>query len=391
MKREKKVKYALVLSGGGFNGAFQLGALNYINDNWKEITGLSSKMKFDLIAGVSIGAIDGAMVAMNQLGTLNELWLDKIAKNGVSEIYTSDFIDTDHKGDELKLKLDIEGIGKRFLPNFKMKFGLLDKLGMLLSKKKRKKVIAKMLKNLSGEIKKSFPKFNAIADNSPLKEKLFRYLDRSKIVDTKFMCGFVSLDNGMYQSVLHSDFGMNEDFVNGVLSSACIPIIWKPIKAVQYWEGDNMKFGKNLIDGGVNNVSPLGDVVKQINSDPEDCEYKIIIINCHSGVQIPKDFSNANIGQIAARSLYDIAFTEIFNNDIKHFMKINDLVKQAKEWDDNIVLFDSGTKAIKEFDTVVIQPDPEMDLGNGLVANQKLVNLRLIHGKEMARKGLKAV
>ena len=39
----KKKKIALVLSGGGFNGAFQVGALNYINENWKKITGLTSQ------------------------------------------------------------------------------------------------------------------------------------------------------------------------------------------------------------------------------------------------------------------------------------------------------------------------------------------------------------
>ena len=105
MKKEKK--FALVLSGGGFNGAFQLGALNYLHDNWKKITGLSSPMKFDIIAGVSVGAINGSMIAMNKLGTLNQLWLDKIAKKGASEIYTSDFIDTNSKGDNLKMKLDI--------------------------------------------------------------------------------------------------------------------------------------------------------------------------------------------------------------------------------------------------------------------------------------------
>ncbi|MBL7728612.1 MAG: patatin-like phospholipase family protein, partial [Dinghuibacter sp.] len=30
----QKTKYALVLSGGGFKGAFQLGALNYLKDHW---------------------------------------------------------------------------------------------------------------------------------------------------------------------------------------------------------------------------------------------------------------------------------------------------------------------------------------------------------------------
>lgn len=46
-----KHKYALVLSGGGFKGAFQTGALNYMRENWKTITGEDKEMHFDIIAG----------------------------------------------------------------------------------------------------------------------------------------------------------------------------------------------------------------------------------------------------------------------------------------------------------------------------------------------------
>jgi NTE family protein len=35
-------KTALVLSGGGFKGAFQVGALKYLKDNWSKIDPLHS-------------------------------------------------------------------------------------------------------------------------------------------------------------------------------------------------------------------------------------------------------------------------------------------------------------------------------------------------------------
>ncbi len=388
MKKEKKKKYALVLSGGGFNGAFQLGAINFINDNWEKITGLKGKMKFDLIAGVSVGAINGSMIATNQLGLLNDLWLDKIAKNGVSEIYTSDFIDTSDKGDDLKMKLDFEAIRQRLVPEFSLDLGFLDKLRLIFSKKKRKAILGKTFKQFADSLKLNLPNFQAIADNTPLKLKLNQYLDRSKIRDTKFMCGFVSLDNGQYRSVLHSDFSSNDDFIKGVLSSACIPMVYEPVKKVSFRNKENAETSINNIDGGVNNVSPLGDVINYINADPGS-DYKIIIVNCHSGSNIPKDFSKKNVAQIATRALYEIAFTEIFNNDIKHFLKINDLVKQAKSWYNDIALFDSGSTLLKEFETIVIQPDKNIDLGNGLVANEKLINLRAHHGKLMAQRAVK--
>ena len=42
-------------------------------------------MHFDIIAGVSVGALNGAMMAMGKQDELNELW-DQVAKNGVGEI-----------------------------------------------------------------------------------------------------------------------------------------------------------------------------------------------------------------------------------------------------------------------------------------------------------------
>ena len=386
MKRETKIKYALVLSGGGFNGAFQLGAINYINENWQKITGQPGQMKFDLIAGVSVGAINGSMLASDKLDLLNDLWLNKIAKNGVKEIYTSDFIDTDSKSDTLKMKLDFEQLRKQFVPNFKLDLGVFKKLAMVFSKGKRSQYLKDILKRLSSDLKNSFPKFRALADNTPLKEKLNQYLDKDKISGTEFICGLVSLDNGLYQSISHLDFNSNKDFVNGVLSSSCIPMVWEPISKVAYNHQSKLCVSKNNIDGGVKNVSPLGDIVQRINTDSEDCEYKIIIINCNSGTPVVEDYTNKNIVEIAARSLYDIAFTEIFNNDVKHFLKINDLLKQTEAWDSEISLFDSNNKEIKVFDSVVIQPEVGIDLGNALVANEKLIQMRLDHGNEMAQK-----
>jgi len=89
------------------------------------------------------------------------------------------------------------------------------------------------------------------------------------------------------------------------------------------------------------------------------------------------------------RAVYEIAFTEIFNNDVKHFLKINDLVRQAKHWSQDTILFDEGTTPHKAFESLVIQPDPFIDLGNGLIANERLIGLRVAHGEMMAKQVLK--
>lgn len=68
---------ALVLSGGGAKGAFELGALDCL---LKE-----KKLNFDIICGTSVGALNGTLVAQDDFDSLKNLWFS-IKKN--SDIYT---------------------------------------------------------------------------------------------------------------------------------------------------------------------------------------------------------------------------------------------------------------------------------------------------------------
>ena len=104
-----KHKYALVLSGGGFNGAFQVGALNCLKKHWMEITGSNKPMHFDIIAGVSVGSLNGSMLAMEKFDELNQLWID-VAGKGVKEIYTSDFINTESQENKIDFDINFDKI-----------------------------------------------------------------------------------------------------------------------------------------------------------------------------------------------------------------------------------------------------------------------------------------
>lgn len=380
-----KTKFAVVLSGGGFNGAFQVGALKYLSENWKKITGVITPMKFDIISGVSAGAINGAMLAQNELSKLLSLWTDKIAKNGASEIYTSDFLDTNSKDDKLHFRLDAGGLAKRLSLHIDLKLGLFEKLGLVFSKDKRRAILNEALVQLQQAVKANLNRFRSIADNTPLSKKLHEYLDRSKIVDTIFSCGFVSLNTGTYHCVKHEDFASNSDFINGVLASTAIPMIWEPVDKVAFYAGSTFIISHNNVDGGVMNVSPLGDVIKLISEDTDECRYKIFVINCNSGHAKYEPFSNKSIGAIAARSVYELSLTEVFNNDISHFLQINDLVKQAEASGKGLQLRGSNNRPIKAFDAVVICPERGVDLGSPLVANEKLITHRLGHGYDRAK------
>ena len=383
-----KTKFALVLSGGGFNCAYQVGAINYIAENWRAISGLSTPMKFDIIAGISGGAINGSLVAMDKLSLLHNLWVNKIGKIGASEIYNSDFIDTHSTSDKLKIKIDLKALAKKYFSKIKVELGLFDKVGLLFSKNKRKVVIDSYLSEFYQVVKEELSEFKAIADNSPLHEKLKLYLDRGQIKDTIFTCGFVSLDSGLYHSVKHTDFSSEEDFVLGVSASSAIPFIWNPVNKISFQSGTQTIQSFNNVDGGVMNVSPLGDVIKLIAEDQEECRYKLFVINCNSGIPKQEDYSSKSIGSIIARSFYQLTLNEVFNNDINQFMQLNEITKQLEKINQQVPLTTNSNRPIKSFEAVIISPERADELGNPLVANDKLIYQRMAQGYSSARKNI---
>lgn len=368
-------KTALVLSGGGFRGAFQAGALQVLQQNWEMISE-NSALKFDIVSGVSAGALNGLLVAQNKFEELLELW-NLIGQNGVGEIYRSDFIDTnfDKSTDNPQLKLHITwDTIRKYFP------------------KTTKNLILKAIfdrKSIFRSLGKEFQHFRAIADNSPLREKLTTYARREFFPDCRYKCGYVSLNTGAFYSVNACDFLTDEDFVNGVLASTTMPIVWPPVGEIRVKDF----LHEQCVDGGIRNVSPLGDVIDDIKNDASPDEYTIIIINCSSGQITDENFSDKNIAQIALRSLNDIAITEIFNSDIREFITKNYIVKQIKEkYADEIVYdydFENNQqgKAIKYFKSIIIQPDANM-LGDPLTANERQIKARIEHGMYKAQMAL---
>ncbi len=369
-------KTALVLSGGGFKGAFQVGALAYLKENWQKIFPDKPKMHFDIIAGVSVGSLNGLLIAQEKFEDLLELW-DKVAENGVGEIYQSDFIDTspDHSdpNPKLKMKISWNSIKKHF-------------------PKTTRNVLWRAIFNrrhIMDALREEFQDFQAIADNGPLRDKLKAYAKKENIQNVIYKCGYVSLMDGKYFATKHADFDSNSDFLEAVLASTAMPIIWKPVEKIR--AQSKVEPAHQVVDGGIRNVSPLSDVIKEIaKTFPED-EFSIIIINCNSG-EVLKDEPDTkrNIAQIALRSLVEISITEIFNNDIKEFMDKNFLVKQFKEKypDELIYDFDFANNAqgkpLKFFEALIIQPENNF-LGDTLTANRPIIQKRMEHGREKAK------
>ena len=366
-------KYALVLSGGGFKGAYQYGALKYIDENWGRITGLKTPMKFNLIAGVSVGALNGIMLAMNKMDTLKGLWNDVI-DNGGSSIYSSEYID--EKG---KIGLNFQELKRTLFPGFRIGPGLISKalinsIGRTFNKRS-KGFLGTILSKAENDFDKAFRKFKSFASNEPLAAKIRQHVRLKHIrIGTTFICGIVSIKNGKYYALTQHDFDSDNDFAKAILASTAMPIIWPPVKnIITNIEGLEIK---ESVDGGIRNVSPLGDIVDHINMDDDTTNnYHVIIINCNSGNITELEQANYNIADIALRTLTEITLAEVFCNDIKEFLRINDLVKQAIKRDITLM---HKKRPLKYFDYTLIQPNTT--LGDTLDASAEMIIDRIESG-----------
>ena len=158
---------ALVLSGGGSKGAYQLGVLK----KWMGVEGRD----YDVICGVSVGALNAAGLAMTPMGHpaeaiawLENFWLENV--KGTSSIY------------------------KRWFP-----FGRLHSLWL-----------------------------KSVYDSTPLIELVNKAVDMQKIAVSgkQIRVGAVCLDDGEYHYGTEDD----PDFAKWVLASSSFPVFLKPIE-----------------------------------------------------------------------------------------------------------------------------------------------------------------
>lgn len=314
------MKRALVLSGGGANGAFQFGALKYIEE---EIKPRFPDFNYDIIAGVSVGSLNAVMLAMEKFPWLEKIWnspnLEKLIFRG---------------------KLEVFQVMRRLI-----------------------------------SLERS------ILDNSPLLSLLQRYVRLADIRTDlhQLRIGAVTLTSGKYLSLSPEQFDEDVEFQKAILASTAIPILWNPVDEVKTKDG----VLHHLVDGSIRDTSPLGHVIQ---FHPEE----VIIINC-SSPRLPLAYDPEparNLLAIARRALVDIAIDEIFLNDLREFLTINDLVGQAKAQAPEIKLvrrhFLTGKEhALQQFQTVLIEPTEHM--GDLIDFRPDRIQWRILAGYQAAR------
>ena len=289
------MKVALVLSGGGAKGAFQVMAEKYA----REVKGY----KWDVIAGVSVGALNGTLLAMEKYQRLEEIWRTISS----DQVYTG---------------------GMNVWSIVKLIFGA-----------------------------------KSIYGNRPLWELLDREIDPDK-VKTDLRIGVVSLRTGEYVRFRPSDPG----FKRAVLASTAIPLIWAPV--------DISPLRQDMVDGGVRNVSPLGDV---LDADPDE----VVVINCNPQKPPTSDRPLKNALDIGKLAL-EVALNEIFTTDVREFIRINRNVEEAAA--QGVTLHNETGKPFKYYKCAIIEPDEP--LGDTLDFSRAVIQRRMEAGWEKAKEVL---
>jgi NTE family protein len=212
------MKRALVLCGGGSLGSYEIGA-------WRKIR--EKGLKFDIITGASIGAINGAMVVMDDYPTALAMWekinTDEVMRYGI-DLDRSFWDEVDfHKGSRFQ----------KFLGTYLKKNGV---------------------------------------DNTPFRDLMSHTIDCQKVVSSPIKFGCIATE---FPSTKETRFLISGSKPSQVIpylmaSSACFPIFPK-----------YKLNGRLYIDGGWRNNLPI-DYALELGAD------EVIAVILHSFPPMPQ-------------------------------------------------------------------------------------------------------
>jgi len=184
-------KTTLVLSGGGSKGAYQAGVLEVLAE---------AGFTYEAISGVSVGSLNGSMLATGQLDKLVKIW-----ENITPE--------------QVLRKHSLVSLARQYL---------IYKIGIGAPPVSR-------------------------YNNRPLQQLMQQHLiDRS--IRIPFHFGYVKLESGKYiQAVIRQTDGhvIDQSDLNRLLASTAIPVYFNPVHINN----------STAVDGGLRNISPIKEVL----------------------------------------------------------------------------------------------------------------------------------
>ena len=245
---------ALVLSGGGVKGAYQLGVLQYLFEK--------ENPAYDILCGVSVGAINAAFLSQFSKED-NEKAIDRLAK--------------------LWSEVDNKKIWKKSI------FGKLVSLWR-----------------------------SSVYDSKPLQQWISSTLDVEKVRSSGKMLRVVAVswDTGRVYVATEGDAFLQR----WVMASSSFPIMLSPIEIN----------GENWTDGGVRQVTPLGEAIRAGATD-------IDVIMCDNPKIIrPFDSKGRSAMPTLTIRALEIMVNQIEDNDLKlcglknSLATLSDMYKEVK-------------------------------------------------------------
>lgn len=331
------MKHYLALSGGGFKGAFQVGVVDHLR---------SQGIKFSGVSGISVGALNGALIAQDKIDQLIKLWQTVVDTDGA--VITGSNLGTLKEG---KLSLDFKKVYQTATHDISKGAMAGAAFSSIFKGRKLEELLSKAADNLD--------KGGSLLDNTPLYKTL---LEHVKIEDFKmhYCFGVTSLQSGAGLEFNNKQFFKDAELARAVLASATMPIIWDNVPKFQ----TKMNTPREVVDGGLRTVSPIGMIFDLIERQKD--EATIWVLNCNSQELLPaEDFTRKST--IVGR-LLDILLNQVFLDDLKMTLYINE----------------NAEKLGKIKATInIIEPEPGT-IGGTLDARKDVIEARIEMGRALA-------
>lgn len=236
--------YSLVLAGGGGKGAYQIGA-------WKALMELG--ISFDAIAGVSIGSINGALIAAGDYDKAVEMWSNVSLDKGVK--INEALPDPDN----------------------------------LFSKKNWSALFREFLKN--GGI-----------DASPARDYVAQYIDEEKVRQSGISLGVVAVhvNQGMTPVEVFIEDMQEGELLEYLMASSSVPLTTNLLTE-----------GERYLDGGVYDNTPVMTLKKRGYN-----RLIVLDISNIKGVAHNLDFLNSQVVYVRPYDLEELGATFDFSREM---------------------------------------------------------------------------
>ena len=196
-------------------------------------------------------------------------------------------------------------------------------------------------------------------DNSPLKKKLRESVGNK--FTKHFYCGTVNIETGAYKEHIARPMMVPWNYLDAVVASTAIPVVFDPVELD----------GELHVDGGVRHMTPIGKILQDNNPD------EIIFITTRKFDEPNKRKEIDDVVDVAVQTL-NILLEEIFIKDLREFIRINGLVRQAQE--QGAVLKKSNGEPFKVYKSTLYQP--QEPLGDSLNFSNEQANKNINIGLE---------